>query len=97
MTEQSTATEFIESISLFYCCRATLDLFLTLIALFVQPATHNMDSQVRDGGRKMPAASALPSHGWLESTWHRLWKSSQRDARKWPVDMTSCVVTAHAP
>lgn len=45
----------------------------------------------------MPAVLALPSHGWLELSWHGLWKSSQHDIRKWPVDMTSHVVTAHAP
>lgn len=44
----------------------------------------------------MPAASFLPSYGWLELTWHRLWKSSQHDVRKRPADMTGCVVHACA-
>lgn len=82
---------------LFQCCIAAVDLLLTLICC-IHPTCHTYYGFTsKRQWRKMPAASALPSHGWLESTWHRLWKSSQRDARKRPVDMTSCVVTAYAP
>lgn len=38
----------------------------------------------------------MPGLGWPEWSWHGLWKRSQRDARKSPVDITCHVVTAHA-